>query len=103
MQFTRGRTREDLWGHCRSCYYADDCLAGCTWTSHVLFGKRGNNPYCHHRALELLEAGRRERVVRVEAPPGAPFDYGRYEIVEEAWPEAELARARAAAADLEGA
>ena len=42
------------------------CLGGCTWTTHVLFGKPGNNPFCHHRALELLREGKRERIVRVE-------------------------------------
>ncbi len=56
----------------------------------MLFGKPGNNPYCHHRALELKKAGKRERLVRVEAPPGVPFDRGRFEIVEEAWPEGQL-------------
>ena len=60
-----------------------------------LFGKRGNNPFCHHRALELLETGRRERIVRVEAPPGEPFDQGRFELIEEAWPDDELVSTRA--------
>lgn len=95
LRFARGRTREDLWGYCATCYYADDCLAGCTWTSHVLFGKRGNNPYCHHRALELLEGGMRERVVLEQAAPGEPFDYGRFAIALEPWPEEERERARA--------
>ena len=27
--------------------------------------------------------GKRERLVRVEAPPGAPFDHGKFEIVVE--------------------
>jgi radical SAM protein with 4Fe4S-binding SPASM domain len=89
LRFTRERTAADLWGFCRDCYYADTCLAGCNWTTHVLFGKPGNNPYCHHRALELKKAGKRERLVRVEAPPGVPFDRGRFEIVVEAWPEGE--------------
>jgi radical SAM protein with 4Fe4S-binding SPASM domain len=86
LRFTRGRTRADLWGFCHDCYYADHCLAGCTWTSHVLFGRPGNNPYCHHRALELREQGRRERLVPVEKPAGEPFDYGRFDLVEEDWP-----------------
>jgi hypothetical protein len=60
----------------------------------VLFGKRGNNPFCHHRALELLAKGRRERIVRVERAGGMPFDHGKFEIVEEAWPAGELERAR---------
>jgi radical SAM protein with 4Fe4S-binding SPASM domain len=81
LRYTRDRTVADLWGYCRSCYYADECRAGCTWTSFVLFGKPGNNPYCHHRALEMQRAGKRERVARVELAPGSPFDYGRFELV----------------------
>lgn len=83
LRYTRDRTIDDLWGYCRTCYYADVCRAGCTWTSFVLFGKAGNNPYCHHRALEMQAKGRRERVVRSEQAPGLPFDYGRFELVEE--------------------
>jgi radical SAM protein with 4Fe4S-binding SPASM domain len=94
LRFTRDRTVEDLWGYCRGCYYADTCRAGCSWTSHVLFGKPGNNPFCHHRALELLREGKRERLVRTEAPPGKPFDQGRFDLVVEPFPEADIARAR---------
>lgn len=97
LRFTRGRTTDDLWGFCQSCYYAEACLAGCSWTSHVLSGRRGNNPYCHHRALELLDLGKRERVVRTQAPRGAPFDYGAFQIVEEPCPPDELSRLRAIA------
>lgn len=84
MRYTRDRTVEDLWGYCRDCYYADACRAGCTWTSFVLFGKAGNNPYCHHRALEHQRMGKRERVVRVESAPNKPFDHGRFELTVEA-------------------
>ena len=101
LRFTRDRTVDELWGHCARCYYRETCLAGCSWTTHVLFGKRGNNPFCHHRALELLREGRRERIVRTEAADGMPFDYGKYEIVEEPWPEGELERARAVASGAE--
>jgi radical SAM protein with 4Fe4S-binding SPASM domain len=86
LRYTRDRTVEDLWGYCRSCYYADVCRAGCTWTSDVFFGKPGNNPYCHHRALEHAARGVRERLVRVEAAPGQPFDHGRFELQVEALP-----------------
>jgi len=48
-----------------------------------LFGRPGNNPYCHHRVLELAARGLRERVVRVEEPHGRPVDYGKFEIVVE--------------------
>jgi radical SAM protein with 4Fe4S-binding SPASM domain len=102
LRFTRQRDEGDLWGHCAGCYYARHCLGGCTWTTHVLFGRPGNNPFCHHRALELLREGRRERLVRTEAAAGVPFDHGRYEIVEEAWPPGELERARALAQTGEG-
>jgi hypothetical protein len=60
----------------------------------VLFGRRGNNPYCHHRALELLREGRRERIELREAAPGEPFDHATYELIEEAWPAELLVRAR---------
>jgi hypothetical protein len=58
-------------------------MGGCTWTSHVFFGRPGNNPYCHHRALELLRAGRRERLVQEKPAEGRPFDHGTFRIVEE--------------------
>jgi radical SAM protein with 4Fe4S-binding SPASM domain len=83
LRYTRDRTVEDLWGYCRTCYYADECRAGCTWTSFVLFGKAGNNPHCHHRALEMQRVGKRERVVRTQVAPGLPFDHGHFEIVVE--------------------
>jgi radical SAM protein with 4Fe4S-binding SPASM domain len=85
LRFMRDRTVDDLWGFCRTCYYAEACLAGCNWTTHVLLGRTGNNPYCHHRALELQRRGRRERIVRAQAAGGMPFDYGHFEIVEEPW------------------
>ncbi|MFI5299397.1 MAG: radical SAM protein [Polyangiales bacterium] len=93
LRFTRDRTVDDLWGRCRDCYYADECRGGCTWTTQVLFGRPGNNPFCHHRALELLREGKRERLVQVTAAPGTPFDHGTFEIIEEPWPADALARA----------
>jgi Y-X(10)_GDL-associated radical SAM protein len=81
LNINRGRTSEELWGFCGSCYYADVCKAGCTWTTSVLFGRAGNNPYCHHRALELSKHGLRERIVQVEQAPGTPFDHGRFELI----------------------
>jgi radical SAM protein with 4Fe4S-binding SPASM domain len=92
LRYTRDRTVADLWGFCASCYYADTCRAGCTWTAFVLFGKAGNNPYCHHRALEMQKAGKRERVVQVGLPPGTPFDYGRFDLVVEDDPRLEAER-----------
>ncbi|MGD0679286.1 MAG: radical SAM protein, partial [Polyangiaceae bacterium] len=102
LRFTRERTADELWGYCAGCYYRDHCLAGCTWTTHVLFGRPGNNPFCHHRALELLREGRRERIVRTKAAEGTPFDFGRFEIVEESWPAGEIEQARALARSGEG-
>jgi radical SAM protein with 4Fe4S-binding SPASM domain len=99
LRFTRERTvARDLWGYCQSCYYADECMSGCTWTSFVTLGKAGNNPYCHHRALEMARVGKRERVVRVEQAPGEPFDHGVFEIVVEDMP----LPAAAAASELSG-
>jgi Y-X(10)_GDL-associated radical SAM protein len=83
LNINRGRTNGGLWGFCGSCYYAEVCKAGCTWTTHSLFGRAGNNPYCHHRALELAKKGLRERIVQVEKAPGTSFDHGRFELVVE--------------------
>ena len=83
----KNRTRDNLWGYCHTCYYGDICKAGCTWTSDVLLGRPGNNPYCIHRATELEKVGIRERIVKVEDAPGLPFDSGRFELVEEPFEE----------------
>jgi radical SAM protein with 4Fe4S-binding SPASM domain len=83
LRYTRERTVDTLWGYCRTCYYASTCLGGCTWTGEALLGKPGNNPICHHRALEMQRAGKRERLVQVERAPGLPFDQGRFELVVE--------------------
>ncbi len=81
LQRMQGRTTADLWGFCQECYYGEICLAGCTWTSHAVLGRPGNNPYCIHRALEHEKQGLRERLVKTEAAPGEPFDVGRFEVV----------------------
>jgi Y-X(10)_GDL-associated radical SAM protein len=81
LKFSVDRTLDDLWGACADCYYAEVCRGGCTWTSHSLLGRPGNNPYCHHRALGLAAKGLRERVVKVEDAPGLSFDYGRFQLV----------------------
>jgi radical SAM protein with 4Fe4S-binding SPASM domain len=83
LSFTRDRTVNDLWGFCRTCYYADVCRGGCSWTTHSLFGKPGNNPFCHHRVLELAKQGKRERIKKVRDAPGEPFDVGLFELIEE--------------------
>ena len=81
LTFNLTRTTDTLWGFCRSCYYADVCRGGCTWTTHSLLGQPGNNPYCHHRTLELAERGLRERIVQIESAPGKPFDHGRFALI----------------------
>ena len=87
LRFQRVRKEDQLWGLCRDCYYADECHGGCTWMATSLFGKPGNNPFCHHRALELEKAGKRERVERIQAPAGTPFDHGRFRAIIEPLPE----------------
>ncbi len=83
LRVLRERTAADLWGFCGTCYYADTCKGGCSWTAHSLLGRPGNNPYCIHRAMEFEKRGLRERVVKVESAPGEPFDHGRFELIEE--------------------
>lgn len=78
----RVETPVRLWGFCRDCRFAQPCQGGCTWTSHVLFGRPGNNPFCHFRALTFAAAGIAETLEPVERAPGKPFDYGRYRLVE---------------------
>ncbi len=92
LRFNRDRSVKDLWGYCQSCYYADECRGGCSWMASSLFGRTGNNPYCHHRALDFASRGERERVVRVEAAPGSSFDHGRWEIAVEEVNEASETR-----------
>ena len=86
LSFARDRTVDELWGFCKTCAYADVCRAGCSWTTHTTLGKRGNNPFCYHRVTQLRRKGIRERLIPVEKAPGKPFDFGRFEISEEAWP-----------------
>lgn len=83
LAFARARTADDLWGFCRTCPFAAVCLGGCSFTAHALFGRPGNNPYCHYRARTLAAAGKRERLVPGKPAEGRPFDSGLFEIVEE--------------------
>ena len=52
LRFARDRSTADLWGFCASCYYADVCRAGCTWTAHSLLDRAGQQP-----VLPLPRAG----------------------------------------------
>jgi radical SAM protein with 4Fe4S-binding SPASM domain len=83
MRFTRDRTTDELWGFCATCTYADLCRGGCSFTAHCTMGRRGNNPFCYHRASTLAERGVRERLVQREQPPGLPYDFGRFDVIEE--------------------
>ncbi|NES85044.1 MAG: nif11-class peptide radical SAM maturase 3, partial [Moorea sp. SIO2B7] len=80
-----------LWGFCKTCEFAELCRGGCSWTSHVFFNHRGNNPYCHHRALTQAKGGVRERFYLKRKAPGIPFDNGEFALIEEPidapWPE----------------
>jgi Y-X(10)_GDL-associated radical SAM protein len=83
IHFGRLRSVDDLWGFCRTCYYADVCRGGCTWTAHSLLGVPGNNPYCHYRALELRKQGLRERVTKIRDAAKASFAVGEFELITE--------------------
>ena len=85
IAFARERGTSELWGFCKSCYYAEVCRAGCSFTAHSAIGKRGNNPFCYYRATQMKRKGLRERVVLRQAAPGDPYDFGLYEILEEPW------------------
>lgn len=83
--FARAARLDELWGFCRTCAYADICQAGCSFTTHTTLGRRGNNPFCYHRAATLRRRGRRERLIQVKGAAGKPYDFGRFQLVEEDW------------------
>lgn len=83
LAFTRQRSSESLWGFCSSCPFAEPCLGGCSFTAHAVFGRAGNNPYCHFRARHFASQGLRERLVPLSAAAGSPFDNGLYKLVVE--------------------
>jgi radical SAM protein with 4Fe4S-binding SPASM domain len=80
LKFMRCFDESKLWGYCASCYYASVCKAGCVWTSATILGRYGNCPYCHHRALEHLAAGKRERLTRITKAPGTIRDRAEFSI-----------------------
>ncbi len=83
LRHNRDRTRAELWGYCAECYYGNECGGGCTWMTTSLFGRPGNNPYCHHRVLQMHARGVRERVERIAPAPGQPFDRAEWRLLEE--------------------
>lgn len=81
---------EHLWGFCSGCEFAEVCRGGDTWTAHVFFDRKGNNPYCHHRALHHAARDLREQVSLRERASGLPFDNGVFEtrtLPRAAWTE----------------
>jgi radical SAM protein with 4Fe4S-binding SPASM domain len=87
LNFNRGQgtaaAYEHLWGFCAGCDYGALCRGGCSWTAHVFFGRRGNNPYCYHRAAEQARVGIRERLTVKQRAPGVPFDHATFAVEEE--------------------
>ena len=69
---------DHLWGFCKTCEHADLCRGGCTWTAHVFFNKRGNNPYCYHRSLVNAAQGKQEQLSLIRKADGLPFDNGEF-------------------------
>lgn len=80
LTWNRGRTVDALWGYCRTCDFAAECLGGCTFTAHAILGRPGNNPYCHYRARSFAKRGLRERLVSATPADGLPFDGGTFTI-----------------------
>ncbi|MEZ4451278.1 MAG: radical SAM protein [Nannocystaceae bacterium] len=83
LTYMRKRTEAELWSYCAECYYADLCKGGCTSVSEPLLGRPGNNPMCHHRALEMDRMGLRERVEWVSPSSGEPFDNSLFRVIRE--------------------
>jgi hypothetical protein len=46
-------------------------------------GRPGNNPFCHHRALEMDRQGLRERIEIVRAAPPDGFAFALFRVVRE--------------------
>ena len=81
LTYVRRRGTTELWGLCADCYYADICMGGCTATSEPLLGRPGNNPYCHHRALELAARGLRERIEMAREAASHEFAAGAFRLI----------------------
>ncbi|MEQ1503835.1 MAG: radical SAM protein [Myxococcota bacterium] len=83
VTFNDTLSTDHLWGFCKGCKFASLCRGGCSWTAHVFFDKRGNNPYCHYRSLVQASRGVRERTALVVKASGQPFDNGVFSLTEE--------------------
>lgn len=86
MNFIQARGPDELWGFCAECEFGEQCGAGCSFTAHCTLGRRGNMPFCYHRAATLRERGEQERLVHVLAAIGERYDFGRFELVREPIP-----------------
>ena len=75
-----GLSRSHVRGYCAECYYANVCRGGCSGAAIGLTGKRGDNPYCHHRALEFARRGLRERLVPRGIEMGGRRGHGLFDI-----------------------
>ena len=58
-------------------------MAGCTATAEPIMGRPGNNPFCHHRALEMDRMEQRERLEPVFRAGTGAFDFGNFRIIRE--------------------
>jgi len=85
LNFVQQRDRSELWGFCATCEYSDLCGGGCSFTAHCTMGRRGNNPYCYHRAATLKKRGEREVLRQVLPAIGERYDFGRFEAVTVPW------------------
>ncbi len=85
LGFTREERIDELWGFCATCDFKEVCQGGCSFMTHTTFGRRGNNPFCYHRVTQLKKQGIRESIRQTEQAPGVPYDFGKFEIVEEQW------------------
>ena len=85
---TPGQVPDSVWGFCATCYYASICRGGCTSTAIALTGRAGNNPYCHHRALELAREGKRERLSALGMRRDGARGHVAFDVVTESVPTA---------------
>lgn len=93
---------EGLWGFCKTCYYREACLGGCTCSAHAVYGRRGNNSYCQHRVLELKRQGLRERLEIVAPVDKNPYGRGVNRVVLEQWDGSPVAPGTSACDKTEG-
>ena len=98
LRYMRDRTVDDLWGYCRTCYYADECRAGLHLDGLLAVRQGGQQPALPPPRAGDARQGKRERLVQVARAPGAPFDHGRFEIIVEDLPMSVSSRALLATA-----